>query len=158
MEVLGVSRTVVYEKREHEERPVVFGPGGAKTADGYVDKLIKYVPAEVVAFFAPAAALAGGNHALLVAALAAGVVGTPGYLWYQSRHLPPSRKPLPHFFVVATVAFVAWAVATSREMATVLHLTSTAVAFILAVTVLFIPLLDAGLALAWSHVAAKVKG
>src|SRR5438876_12011383 len=98
MEVIMV-RTVVYQRKTTEEsgrnsyqprgglpmqQAAGSGAAAAATApapDKYADKLIKYVPAEVLAFYTPtAAALAGQKNLLLVAAIAA-LIATPGYLW-----------------------------------------------------------------------------
>jgi hypothetical protein len=146
-----MSRTVIYRT---DDGPVVFGPGDTP-ADGYVDKLIKYVPAEVVAFFAPAAAIAAGSRGALLGIAAAGVIATPGYLWYQSRKLPVDRKPLPHFFVIATIAFLVWAAATSPALASTAHLETQTVTLLLMVTILFVPLVDAGCTQLWLRLRGK---
>lgn len=145
-----MGRTVVYRRSAAGNGGVVFGqPGAAEPADGYLDRLIKYVPAEVVAFYAPTAATAGTNRGLLLAVVAAGVVATPGYLWFQSRRQPADERPFPHFFVIATLAFLVWALATSAELASTIGLDARTVMVSLAITILIVPALDAGLAQLW---------
>ena len=153
-----MSRTVIYRAAGDGGGQVAFATGGgtADTSDGYVDKLIKYVPAEVVAFFAPTAAMAGTDHRVLFGALIAGTVATPIYLWYQSRGLPAASKPVPPFFLIATIAFLVWALATSPEMATTVHLDARAVALVLGITILFVPVLDAVLAELWSRLRQAI--
>lgn len=93
-----------------------------RPADGYADRLVKYLPAESVAFYAgidkvvsshfgidstaplgldaPAGALI---YAISIFVL--GLVGTPIYLW--QRRLP--GQPWVMNVVISTVAFVFWA-------------------------------------------------
>ena len=82
--------------------------------DDYSDKLIKYVPAEVVAFFIPIGALLQDRRNLLIVAAIVGLVATPGYLWRSAQSLPVSQRPPMHTYVLAGgVSFAVWAIATS---------------------------------------------
>lgn len=83
----------------------------AEDQDKYGDKLVKYVPAEVIAFFVPTYAIANEQEEWarwLVLIL--GVIGTLGYLFVRSDASNPSRS---YFYTLAAVAFLAWAIGTS---------------------------------------------
>jgi hypothetical protein len=109
--------------------------------DGYTDKLTKYVPAEVLSFFAPTVSLIGERPELVFAAAGVGLLATPGYLWRTAQNKPEKEKPLPHFYLLAAISFVVWAVATTR-LGSLIGLDQTVTAFILAATVFVLPLLD----------------
>ena len=113
--------------------------------DDYSDKLIKYVPAEVVAFFIPIGALLQDRLNLLIVAAIVGLVATPGYLWRSAQSLPVSQRPPMHTYVLAGVSFAVWAIATSA-IGGMIGLDSVASAFLLGVTVFLIPLADSILA------------
>jgi hypothetical protein len=126
------------------------GPGGAGQAevsavaatDKYADKLVKFVPAEVVAFFAPIASLVRDRPALLVTAGLVGLAATPAYLVVAARQLPRGQRPPLHYYVLSSIAFIAWALGTSG-LGALAGLDATASGFTLGVTVLLIPLADA---------------
>src|SRR6266850_2593168 len=111
-----MSRTILYPDLDDSqarvvEQPKFGGPASAqaqrknrkdeKAADGYAEKLVKYIPAEVVAFFAPLATLAQDRSGLLIALALVGLIATPAYLWQSSRRLPPKKQPLVHTYVLA---------------------------------------------------------
>lgn len=84
----------------------------AKTVDTYFDKVVKYIPADVVAAWVTVAGLvtgAGGtfpkNNALWVC-FAFGVVITPLWTLRQTRApgLPPAYKQA----AISTAAFIVW--------------------------------------------------
>lgn len=149
-------RTVVPPRRTadiaHEDDVVVRGADGARgTAsdepDGYVDKLVKYVPAEVLGGFVPLSALAAGtghDSAVWVAA-AAGLIGTPAYLAIQSRRVPLDKKPRPYFYLLSALAFLVWAVGTSSPLREVTGIGQNLAEFFLGLTVFLMPVLDAAL-------------
>lgn len=127
----------------------LFGPGGfmgsraEKSSDGYVDRLIKYVPAEVLAFFLPITAAVGpGRPSLIWVCLAAGFVATPIWLGVHALQMPAGSRPLPHFYVLACVAFVAWAIASSDAVRVVVGVDLVTANVILGVVVLILPGID----------------
>ena len=113
--------------------------------DDYKDKLVKFVPAEVIAFFAPIASLVQDRPGLLITAASLGLVATPTYLWTSSRSLTPTQRPPLHNYVLSALAFAVWAVATSH-LGTMVGLDPVAKAFTLGATVFLIPLVDSVLA------------
>lgn len=112
-----MQRTVVYDvpTRRGAAGPAAGGAAPPTTAkDNYGDKLVKYIPAEVIAFYVPAYALIkgaddlGDGAKLLVLGLC--LVGTLGYLYIRADKANPPRW---YFYVLAVIAFLAWAIGTS---------------------------------------------
>jgi hypothetical protein len=153
-------RTIIYEQHvkkdaapppaDGDSKSPAAAPGKKKTStdaltDGYVEKLVKYVPAEVIAFFAPIASLVEKQTTLLVASGIIGLVATPLYIKLYSRNATNIKKgtqrPPIYNYVLSSAAFVVWALATSK-LGELLHMTSTEIAFMLGVTVFVIPLVD----------------
>ena len=141
-----MARTVV------PTQPAVLPPEGALESvaeqpavagDGLPEKLVKYVPAETLAFFVPLAAAAGTDReGFLIALLVIGVIGTVAYLWYAARALPAGQRPLIHFYVLAPLAFLCWAIATAPNVAELIGIDSLIAAAILTGAVFLIPITD----------------
>ena len=141
-----MARTVV------PTQPAVLPPEGALeaaveqpavTGDGLPEKLVKYVPAETLAFFVPLAAAAGTDRqGFLIALLVIGIIGTVAYLWYAARALPDGQRPLIHFYVLAPIAFLCWAIATAPNVAELIGIDSLIAAAILTGAVFLIPITD----------------
>jgi hypothetical protein len=132
-----VPRTVVH--------PVVVRGAGGEPAGGdpLGERLIKYVPAETLAFFVPVAATVGADRdALLVAVLAVGLVGTVGYLWLAGQKAAADERPMPHFYVLAGVAYLCWALGTSPNVAGLVRMDAVAAGVVLGLAVFLVPLLD----------------
>lgn len=111
--------------------------------DSIPEKLIKYVPAETLAFFVPfAAAIGSERQGLLIAVVVIAAIGNVGYLWWSGHTLAKEQQPLPHFFVLATIAFVCWAIATAPNVAALLGIDALVAAVILGAAVFLIPLAD----------------
>lgn len=145
-------RTIVYPRDLDGERDPSGGGGPTRAAatpktraeggtDGYLEKLVKYVPAEVVAFFAPIASLVENQRPLLIASGVVGLLATPAYLWAHAKRLDRRRRPPLYNYILSTLAFVVWALATSK-LGAMFHITSTTMGFTLGVTVFVIPLAD----------------
>jgi hypothetical protein len=126
--------------------PAAGGPGGRIRLDGGDDlstKLIKYVPAEAIAFFVPAAAgLGKGRDGLLYTIAVVGAIGTLGWLWYNGSALPAVKRPLPHYYVLSVLAFLIWALATAPNLASAVGLDSVETGLLLTFGVFLIPLAD----------------
>jgi hypothetical protein len=91
-------------------RTVVY-PGTSTAADDVPSKLLKYIPAEVIAFYVPIYALVPKAGALgLWAVLIISIAATVGYLWVRA---DPTSPPRLYFYILAAVAFVCWALGTS---------------------------------------------
>lgn len=117
--------------------------GGSSNPDRIPEKIAKYVPAETLAFFVPAAAMIGSdNDSLLVVALIAGLLGTPGYLYLQAQRTSAAERPLWHFYVLAVIAFACWALAATSAVADLLGVSQSAAGVVLLIAVFLIPLAD----------------
>lgn len=135
-----MTRTVV-PPRALRGRPAELGP--ARAADSLPDRIVKYVPAETLAFFVPVAAAIGSRRpALLAAVVVAGLIGTVGYLWLAGQRAAPDQRPLPHFFVLAGLAYLCWAVGTNGNVAALMGLDQLGGAVLLGMAVFLIPMLD----------------
>ncbi|GAA1359105.1 hypothetical protein [Catellatospora chokoriensis] len=116
------------------------GPSGG---DGLPERLVKYVPAETLAFFVPLAAVVGPERrVLLITLVAVGLAGTIGYLWLAGQKLPADERPLPHFYVLAAVAYLCWAVGVSAHAAALIGLDQVAAGVVLTMAVFLVPLAD----------------
>lgn len=113
------------------------------SADGMAEKIVKYVPAEVLAFYAPAYALIPeGDLLLRRIVLGAGLIGTVVYLLAAR---PKSAGPPAYFYVLAAIAFLAWAVGVSDVGVQLLGLSPAASKVLFAVGVFLIPGIDEAL-------------
>lgn len=142
-----MARTVIPPQVAVEAQPMGFDEEPRRelpvVGDSLPEKLVKYVPAETLAFFIPfAAAIGSERQGLLIAVVAIAAIGNLGYLWWNGRNLPPERQPLPHFFLLATIAFLCWAVATAPSVASLLGIDALVAAVILGGAVFLIPLAD----------------
>lgn len=115
---------------------------GKLPPDDYLTKLAKYVPAEVIAFFTPIAALGGDNRGILVFALCVGAVGTVVWLFIFARSIPQDQRPRIWSYGLAVVAFGVWALGISSEVREFLGLSDDWAGVILATTVFALPALD----------------
>jgi hypothetical protein len=74
------------------------------------------------------------------------LVATPIYLFIWAQQQPKQQQPLPHYYLLAAVAFAAWALGVSHDLDLVFGFDGVVVAFILGAAVLLIPALDGLLA------------
>lgn len=85
-------------------------PAPPSTPDGYADRLLKYVPAEAVAFYLGCDGIirsvftdsTNERFWLLVGVSLVGLIGTPFYLRRLERVLKPTQV------IVSTIAFAVW--------------------------------------------------
>lgn len=143
-------RTVIYRDGEvPADPPPPAQPGRRRqrARDGYIERLVKYVPAEVTAIFAPlaAAAEAADGDWLLVVVVAAGFIATPLYLWQRASSLPQLKKPRWFFYALATVAFAFWALGVSGAARSLVGVDDTTAEVLLGLAALLIPAVDFGL-------------
>ena len=87
-------------------------PGGE--ADGYLDKVVKYVPADVIAAWTAAVAIIKGTAGIpsgrvLLICFAVGLGLT--YWWTLSSTKSQSQPPATKQAIVATFAFLVWVLA-----------------------------------------------
>jgi hypothetical protein len=140
-------RTVVYRRAaDHREGAdaEVERQSAAESPDSYLDRLLKFIPAECLALWLPLAAAAAttGEVWLLWAVLAAGLFATVLYLWLNGRAQSQEKQPMPHYYVLAALAFVIWAIGTSEPTADLIGLSPAVANVLLGLGVLLVPGLD----------------
>lgn len=124
------------------------------STDKYQDKLLKYVPAEVLGAFVGLAALAeaaageldgqqGGPTWPIILVFALGVIATPGFLAIRASREDGATTRW-YGYVLSIVAFVPWSLAASFPVRELFEVTPAVAEFLLALTVFVIPLLDFG--------------
>ena len=121
--------------------------------DSYVTKIVKYVPAESIALTTGFFAAFSPGGWLMALCLTAFALANFGYL-YGAAHVNDNRDDTPpHFYVLATLAFFLWALATVNAVAAWAHLTGTSGgpqrAWILGLATTVIPMLDSVVKSRW---------
>jgi len=107
-----MSRRVVTERLQSTE---------PESPDNYADKVIKYIPADVVAAWLTAAGIINGaadvsKSTLLWISFGVGLLVTP--LWTLNRTHRPGANPARTQAIVSTIAFAAWVFGTGGPFAT----------------------------------------
>lgn len=130
-------RNVVYSS----PRPPADVYSGAPYSPGdeFGERLVKFIPAEVLAFFVPAAANWGDDKTALVLIFVLATVATPLYLWVMS---DTHDKPRKQYYVLATLSFVAWAIGTSPPASDLIGLAPDTGSLALFLAAFAIPLID----------------
>lgn len=101
------------------------GPGGGVPADGYLDKIVKSMPSQVIAFYTAGmtwlsnGATPSGTAAptpKLWVAFVLGLILTPVLTWHQTKEA--GKPPAYVQIAIATVSFIVWAFATGGPFRT----------------------------------------
>ena len=100
------------------------GTGGSASVDGYLDKIVKSIPSQVIAFYTAAIVWLGGtptsggtttSNPKLWIAFVIGLILTPLLTWRQTTE---SNKPPAYLQIaIATISFVVWSFATGGPFA-----------------------------------------
>lgn len=138
----------------------------AEYEDRYAAKLVKYIPAEVLAAFIPLIALANeikaSKEVWLWVTVGIGAACTIGYSRWQSTDVlkkqieaahgewPQERvdreykflQPHVYYYALALVAFAAWALATAQPARALIGMDATQSEFVVAAVALVLPLAD----------------
>lgn len=112
---------------------------GKLRADAYSDRLLKYVPAEVIALYLALEAIVRGHTGaagIEWVALAAGVVGTPLYL-YRKGHVTRRTQ-----LVISTLAFLVWVLAIGGPFSNMSWYSPAYGAVLLIIFTFFVPLIE----------------
>ena len=128
------------------------------TRDDYITKLIKYVPAEVVAAFTgltAAAAAVGDNAVWWIFAI--GILATVGYYYRSAYKLPPTDRPRPYFYVLSVVAFVIWSLAVNESIRGLFDMDARVSEFFLVVGAFLIPFVDEMLTIFYPRLIGLVR-
>lgn len=135
-----MSRAILYAGESQRVR--ASGADGAEGGDALPDKLVKYVPAEVLAFFVPTYAnLPESAHSWAWAVFAVGLVGTVLYALATRLRDPGTIGPW-YYYVLCAVAFVGWAVSATTVGTDLFGIDHAITPAILSTTVLLVPLID----------------
>jgi hypothetical protein len=123
-------------------RTIVYSNTRGRPGDDYPTKLVKYVPAEVVSFFLVTTSLFSDREPILIVTLIACLAGTPLYLYLASLRVEPLNRPRLYSYVLALIAFAAWAVGTSTAVDDLFRIDKALGQFLLLLTVFLIPGID----------------
>ncbi|HYI65815.1 MAG TPA: hypothetical protein VEW95_02710 [Candidatus Limnocylindrales bacterium] len=139
-------RAIRYQTTTGENKPAGVQRVEPTDPDGYLDRLIKFIPAETLTLFTAlvVGAAARENDVMLVVLLVICFIATPLYLFAAAIPLPANQKPRPWMYLLSPLAFIVWAIFTS-EPVRVLPVTDVDegwATFILVVSVLLIPAID----------------
>ncbi|HEX5148843.1 MAG TPA: hypothetical protein VFW02_07165 [Candidatus Limnocylindrales bacterium] len=122
--------------------------------DGYLERLAKYVPGEILAGFTPLAVLAKDRPVLLTSLSIIFLLLTPAYLYITKEVQAPDSKTKvrPYLYILAPIAFVVWALNTSEAFRALVAqwppvhqlgtLDATVASVVLALGALIIPAID----------------
>lgn len=118
----------------------VVHPRAGKPGDSVLEKLAKYVPAETVAFYVPAYAIAKAHGSSICwAILTVGLIGTIIYLVAVADSANPPRW---YFYLLSGIAFIVWAMATSSVEVDLFQWGEWVGELLLFVAVFLIPIID----------------
>lgn len=118
---------------------------GGPTVDGYIDKLWKYIPSDVVAFYIFVAGLIEGTNLYnkqLVYWLVVLVGIVAAFFWTLRQTQMPNMKPAYLQAVIAVLAFIVWVFAIGGPFAVFTWWNSVLGAIVLAAFTLLIPLVN----------------
>jgi hypothetical protein len=102
--------------------------------------LVKYIPGETIAFYVPIYPMIPKDSTVgLAVVLVCGIVGSVGYLYLSADKNSP---PKPFFYVLAAIAFLAWALGTSSVGQDLVGLPEYANRVALPAAVFVVPLVD----------------
>jgi len=122
-----------------------------QTEEGYLDKLARYIPAEVLTASLLVAALNNGDDRWLLGILAAGFVATPIYHFTISRNAELEARPKRYFYALSSLAFLGWALGASQPIAKMIGWTQPHLTTVMVASAMGIPLVDSFL----DHVTDK---
>ena len=138
-----MARTIVYSRKGVGSNANAAPAGGPENGgDNFAERLVKYVPAEVLSLFLPLVAIATGESELLWVLFGAGFLATFAYLFLSAERNQNQPKPLHHFYVLALVAFAAWALGTSADISGVVGVGPKVAALSLGLAAFLLPALD----------------
>ena len=111
--------------------------------DGFLDKLVKYVPVEGLAPLLPATALADDHEVMLWIAFGASLL--LGIVLILARVKSNNESPRAWYWLFVVLAFGAWSIGASEQFRGLLDVPDKVGAFALALTAGFLPAFDGAL-------------
>lgn len=109
---------------------VAFQGSGGGTVDGFFDKIVKYIPSDVMAawtaaigiIMTPSSSPTSSDNTVLWIAFAFGTIFTAVWTWFQTK--APDQPPAIRQIIACTISFVVWAFALPTGPSSVLGLQS----------------------------------
>jgi len=108
---------------------LTFQATGGASVDGFFDKIVKYIPSDVMAawtaaigIIAPSTPPSSSDKTVLWIAFAFGTVFTAVWTWVQTKD--PNQPPAVRQIIACTVSFVVWAFALPIGPSSILQLQS----------------------------------
>lgn len=148
-------RVILYDRpalRDAEQRdgsPRYAGGGkgapGAeevRAGDDYVQRLVKYIPAEAIGFVIFGTSFPNEKDGHVVAVVVVAAVGQLLWLFRRGQQVPQADRPTARFYVLALIAFAAWALGTSPPVSELVGLDRTTAALILCSVAYLLPWID----------------
>ena len=123
-------------------RTIVYSDVRGQPGDDYLTRLVKYVPGEVLSFFLLVTSIFGNEEPFLVMTIIACLLGTPLYLYVTGLQVESRKRPHFYSYILALVAFAAWAVGTSTAVDSLFRIDKTFSQFLLFLTVFLLPGID----------------
>lgn len=113
-----MSRRIITESLVQNTALESLETGGAQVQDGYWDKVIKNIPADIVAGWTAMLGLFAGspgvmpdtNSTMILWGLLAVFLGAT-FLWTYRQTSVPNAKPAWTQIIISTIAFAVWAIA-----------------------------------------------
>ena len=133
----------IYRPAVSATLPAAAGGGeviGQTKGDDYSDKLTKYIPAEVIAFYLPAYNYINGSSKLAECVVL--IVAIVGTLIYLAARVDKASKPRCYFYPLAIISFICWAIGTSSVASDLLGLPPMWAKLILSAAIFLIPGID----------------
>jgi hypothetical protein len=153
-----VPRTIVYDRpiRIAEAEQTLrrefgdAGPIGAtrpdavatRPGDDFASKLVKYIPAEALAFVALISSFSDITEPQVITIVAVGLAGQMLWLRRQGAKLPPADRPTWRQYILSAIAYAAWVLGTSPAVSAVFGVDRTTATITMASVAYLLPLID----------------
>ena len=139
-----MARSITYSPRALAAIPTR-GLASKKPDDDYQQRLLKYIPAETLAFYAPiSTAIGSSNKGALILVTIVGIIGN--VIYNLAAPGATRTRIMPHFYVLSVIAFLVWAASTTPPLSSLAGLDDLTVRVILGCTVFLLPPVDTLLA------------
>jgi hypothetical protein len=142
-------RAIRYQTTDGRDAPGGVQRVSGNAPDGYLDRLIKFIPAETLTLFTALVVIAQARSTsvMLIILLAICLIVTPLYLFVASIPVPADQRPRLWMYGLAPIAFIVWAVFTNAAVRALPapDIDDGWATFFLVLTVLLIPAVDQAL-------------
>lgn len=111
-------------------------------ADDYASRLLKYIPAEALAFVVFGTSFSSERRGQVAAVAIVAAVGQLLWLRRSAQSLPAADRPTWRYYLLSLIAYVAWVVGTSPKVRSLVGLHQTTAAIILGSVAYLLPSID----------------